>query len=274
MDFRDFLQTESSSLRLPYFGGRSVCDDQRTYRLRETISPGWYRFTESGRYLQVEETIDPEPEAWQLKSASGYLVDRHFIDDESRRPIYDLPADEELPRFTPVQAWLWFDGHLLFGGSEFESEPELQVREAYEDERNLESIKGVKPALAHAFLLTTTARALAREAERRRREEEEQRQYAERIERWQRTLEGRIALALSHTGAELIDWRQSATSQATIRYRVGRQRLECVIDTGTLQILDAGICLEGTDQELNLSSLPSAVREAIDSGELHIFRHF
>ncbi len=57
-----------------------------------------------------------------------------------------------------------------------------------------------------------------------------------------------------------------------MRYRLGRQRFECVIDTHSLQIVDAGICLDGTDQELNLSSLPSAVREAIESGQLHVFR--
>jgi hypothetical protein len=31
--------------------------------------------------------------------------------------------------------------------------------------------------------------------------------------------------------------------------------------------------LSGTDDELNLSSLPSAVREAIQSGQLHVFRN-
>ena len=40
-----------------------------------------------------------------------------------------------------------------------------------------------------------------------------------------------------------------------------------------LQILDAGICLSGADEELNLSSLPSAVREAIRTGQLNVFRH-
>ena len=58
-----------------------------------------------------------------------------------------------------------------------------------------------------------------------------------------------------------------------MRYRVVGRRFECVLDTESLQIMDAGICLSGTDEELNLSSLPSAVREAVESGQLHVFRN-
>ena len=57
-----------------------------------------------------------------------------------------------------------------------------------------------------------------------------------------------------------------------MKYRLGGQRYECVVDTQSLRILDAGICLEGADQALNLSSLPSAVREAIDTGQLYVMR--
>ena len=71
-----------------------------------------------------------------------------------------------------------------------------------------------------------------------------------------------------HTGAELVNWRRNGQRHAVVRYRLGGRRFECVIDTESLQIMDAGICLSGTDEELNLSSLPSAVREAIESGSI------
>jgi len=37
------------------------------------------------------------------------------------------------------------------------------VRDAFEEERGIEGIKGITPALAHTFLLESTQRALARE---------------------------------------------------------------------------------------------------------------
>jgi hypothetical protein len=273
MDYTQFLQKPGEVLRLPYFGGKSVCDDKLTYRLRETPQPGWYRFRKSGRYLDVDGPIEPELDKWKLPRATGYVMNGRMIANDFQGRLFGLPTDSDFSKFTPVSARKWFDGHLLFEGQEFETEVETKVRDAFEEERGIEDIKSITPALAHAFVLESTQRALAREAERRAREEAEREKQAADLARWQDTLEGRISLALSHTGAELVNWRRNGQRQAVVRYRLGGRRFECVIDTQSLQIVDAGICLSGADDELNLSSLPSAVREAIQSGRLHVFRN-
>ena len=273
MDYTEFLQKPDEILKLPYFGGKSVCDEKLTYRLRETLRSGWYQFRKSGRYLTVDASIASELDQWQLPRVTGYLATGRIIGNDFQAPLFGLPADVDLPKFTPVSARKWFDGHILYEGEEFETEVESKVRDAFEEERSIDGIKGITPALAHAFLLECTQRALAHEAERRAREEVQRQQRAAELARWQETLEGRISLALSHTGAELVNWRRNGQGQAVVRYRLGGRRFECVIDTETLQIMDAGICLSGADEELSLSSLPSAVREAIESGQLHVFRN-
>jgi len=273
MDYTQFLQKPDEVLRLPYFEGKSVCDDQLTYRLHETLQPGWYEFRKSGRYLEVRNLIEPELDSWKLPRVTGYVFRGRLIANDSQSRLFGLPADEDLSLFTPVSARKWFDGHLLYQGTEFETEVETTVREAFEEERSIDGVKGVTPALAHVFLLESTQRELAREAQRRAREAVERHKREAELARWQETIEGRISLALSHTGAELINWRRNGQRQAVVRYRVAGRRFECVIDTESLQIMDAGICLSGTDEELNLSSLPSAVREAIQSGQLHVFRN-
>ena len=63
MDYTQFLQKPDEVLRLPCFGGKSVCDDKLTYRLREALQPGWYQFRKAGRYLTVENAISPELDA-------------------------------------------------------------------------------------------------------------------------------------------------------------------------------------------------------------------
>ncbi|HXJ58931.1 MAG TPA: hypothetical protein VNU68_19905 [Verrucomicrobiae bacterium] len=273
MDYTQFLQQPGETLRLPYFQRKSVCDAHLTYRLRETLQPGWYQFRKSGRYLTVEAPIEPELEAWRLPRVHGYVMAGRMIGIDFQARLFGFPADLDLPKFTPISAAKWFDGHLLYAGEEFETEVEPKVREAFEDERSIDELKGVTPALAHAFLLEGTQRALAREAQQRAREEAERQELAVELARWQETLEGRISLALSHAGAQLISWRRLGAQQVVVRYRLGGGRFECVVDTESLQILDAGICLSGADEELNLSSLPSAVREAIESGQLHVFRN-
>lgn len=272
MDYREFLQKDGQIVRLPYFEGKTVCDENRTYRLRETLAPGWYAFKPSGRYLIVEKSIHPEPELWKLKKMIGYQVHEQLITNDIQKKLFHLPEAEEAAKFTPIQAYQWFDGHLIFGSVEFETEVELEVRESFEEERAISGIKGITPALAQAFMLLATERQLAREAEERARRKAEQEAHEEEIKRWQNTVEGRIVYALSHTGAQLLDWRNNGENEAVVRYRLNNQRFECVVDTNTLRIIDSGICLEGEDRELNLSSLPSAVREAIQTGQLYVFR--
>ena len=272
MDYRQFLQKQDEFLRLPSFGGKSVCDDELTFRLRESVQPGWYQFRKSGRYLTVEQAIAPELDRWKLPALTGYIFRGRLFTNDAQDRLFGMPTDEEPAKFTPISARKWFDGHLLYSGQEFETEVENGVRESFEEERAIDQVKGVSPALAHVFLLESTQRELAREAERRAREEAELQKQAAELARWQETLEGRISLALSHTGAELINWRRNGAHQAVVRYRAAGRRFECVIDTNSLQIVDAGICLSGSDEQLNLSSLPSAVREAIQSGQLHVLR--
>lgn len=272
MDYTPFLQKSGEVLKLPYFGGNSVCDDRLTYRIRGSLQPGWYQFRKSGRYVTADGPCEPDLDAWKLPRVLGYLMSGRIIGNDFQARLFGLPADVDLPKFTPVSARKWFDGHFLFAGEEFENEADAKVRDAFEEEHGIENIKGITPALAHTFLLESTQRALTREAERRKREEAEMEKRAVELAQWQETLEGRISLALSHTGAELVSWRRNGERQAVVRYRLGGTRFECIIDTESLQIMEAGICLSGADEELNLSSLPSAVREAIESGQLHVLR--
>jgi hypothetical protein len=64
-----------------------------------------------------------------------------------------------------------------------------------------------------------------------------------------------------------------------VTFRVDGQRFICSCDAETLQIVDSGICLndydtgEKGDTWLTLESLPSVIREAIETGVLHIFWH-
>jgi hypothetical protein len=272
MDFRQFLQDDDTELRLPYAAGLKACDDKRSWRLREEIPPGWYRFREAGRYLEVVEVIEPELDRWKLPVVRGYLAQDRFVTQDSVERLFGLPEDEEPPRYAPLTAKRWFDGRCWFSMTDFESEAEEEVRSAFEEERGITEIKGITPALAQAFLMDHTAREMARLAEQQQREEAAAAERAAELAHWQASAEGRIALALSHAGARLLDWRRSGRRRATVRYQLGGRAFECVIDVESLQILDAGICLEGADEALNLSSLPSAVREAIDTGQLHVFR--
>ena len=128
MDFRQFLQGADSERRLPYAGGLKIRDDQRSWRLREELAPGWYRFREAGRYLEMIAPIEPELEAWELPTVRGYLAQDRFVTQDSMERLFGLPEDEEPPRYAPLSAKRWFDGRCWFSMTDFESEAEEQVR--------------------------------------------------------------------------------------------------------------------------------------------------
>ena len=61
-----------------------------------------------------------------------------------------------------------------------------------------------------------------------------------------------------------------AGNQIEVRYDLDGERFVSIVDVDSLQVVDAGICLSGSDRELTLESLPSVIREAMRTGRLNI----
>jgi hypothetical protein len=91
----------------------------------------------------------------------------------------------------------------------------------------------------------------------------------------QRQPEGaaRVERALASAGARLHDTRRLEGGRLEVTFRFMGERFLSIVDMGTLQVVDAGICLAGADREVTLESLPSVIREAIEDGVLVITRH-
>ncbi len=83
----------------------------------------------------------------------------------------------------------------------------------------------------------------------------------------------RADAALAAVGARMLRYRRLDDRRIEVGYNFMGERFTSVVDANTLQVYDAGICLDGADSDLTLESLPSAIREAIETGELCITRH-
>lgn len=77
--------------------------------------------------------------------------------------------------------------------------------------------------------------------------------------------------ALRASGATLLDTRRMG-DRLEVRWRFLGQRFVSIVDPVNLHVLDSGICLQNHDEELTLWSLPSTIREAVDTNVLHITR--
>nr|WP_274622621.1 hypothetical protein [Myxococcus fulvus] len=83
----------------------------------------------------------------------------------------------------------------------------------------------------------------------------------------------RAEVALQGAGARLLHHRRMAGNQLEVTFSFMGERFVSIVDARTLQVLDAGVCLAGADSEVTLESLPSVIREAIDTDVLVITRH-
>jgi hypothetical protein len=79
--------------------------------------------------------------------------------------------------------------------------------------------------------------------------------------------------ALAAAGATFVSLRSlQSGSQFEVRYRFLDANFETVVAAETLNVLDAGICLDGADRALTLESLPGVIREAVQTGLLVVTR--
>ena len=84
--------------------------------------------------------------------------------------------------------------------------------------------------------------------------------------------EERAEAALHAAGATLLDTRALGREQLEVTYRFYGQRFISIVQASTLQVLDAGVCLAGADGLVTLESLPSVLKEAIETHRLVITR--
>lgn len=308
----NLLQSETTRT-LPWVGGEQVHAPDRIFRLegKRPREFGWYDFkVQGGRKIQLSSRERRDAPPWS-PSARGYVVGDRFISDAAHvdplnpsmtgQSAYLFGVPEGLGRFARAAVWVSSDKHTIFLSEEWPTGPEAEVEEVFQDRgTDLRAIKGVTPALELAFRWQSyqrlQAEEAAREAERRLREEEArlkaEEERKEREAKLQELLKttgsavGRRAVArqdfaaaaraaLAVTGAELLDTAPRGRNML-VKYRLLNRRLECLCHAETLQIVDAGVCLDdhaGTksDTWYTLESLPAVIAEAIDRGILVVW---
>jgi hypothetical protein len=84
----------------------------------------------------------------------------------------------------------------------------------------------------------------------------------------------RAEAALEAAGARPVSTRLLDQDRMEVRYRFLSNRFVTVVHPISLQVLDAGICLAGADRMVTLDSLPSVIREGVDTHRLVITRHW
>ena len=307
MDYRKFLKAETEHRVLPYFGGTFVDTADRRFRLRGEAEPGFWRFRVEGRYVIAEQRAEAPDLGGCPKLrghyAQGWLFAPGFVVERLA-----LPPAEEPPALAPITLRRWHSGDYLFDTIDFEDEAEEAARRALEAQAALRGIKGVSASLraAFGFLLTfqrgteksvpvspleirnevlaiaegglAVVDQLLERLQQRRLQHALQRRHLRMTQGGSLTRLAaqapaeRVSGVLEAAGARALACRRTSDTQLEVTFYFAGERFISVVDASTLQVHDAGICLDGADSELTLDSLPAAIREAIDTHQLHITR--
>jgi hypothetical protein len=81
----------------------------------------------------------------------------------------------------------------------------------------------------------------------------------------------RADAALEAAGARMLSARRTG-DELEVTFMYMDTRIIATVDPDTLHVWDSGICLAGADEELTLDSLPSVIKEAIETDRLNITR--
>jgi hypothetical protein len=306
--YERFLGTVTTEV-LPYLGGPFVEASDRRLRLAAPVAPGYWRFEVRGRNAYPTGPAEP-PDLSGLPAVRGYAMSGYLVGAGGVARRLAIGPPDEPPAFAALIARRWPSGVLLFDAWDFESGVEDRVREAFAHRRPLAGIPGVpaplRAAYGYAVLLRVAtelgiparpaeartrlaeladegepaARRILTAAQSRRAAETEHRPQwmmardaaleARRPVAARQRAEERAAAALRAARAVLHGTRWLADGLLEVRYDYGGDTFMSIVDGQTLQVVDAGICLDGHDRVLTLESLPAVIREAVATGQLHI----
>jgi hypothetical protein len=148
----------------------------------------------------------------------------------------------------------WDDSHYYSCGSDPKASRTVinQVKEAYENEKPLEGIRGVTPEIRYVFLLHSLQRdafRAAKELETLKLAEEERQK---RIQEFRATFAGNLQKTIEDAGGQLIRFSKKGSNYVVI-WKINGQQITSTIKDNQ-QILELGFCASGYDKEHSLSS--------------------
>lgn len=158
-----------------------------------------------------------------------------------------------------------------------------QIKNIFNAEETLGIISGLIPEMRFLFFSQSLIRQQRREAERLAQLHLEQKKREDAIRELNKTVEGRVRLALTESGAKLVSFKklsQNTNSNVQVVWEIvgdnGRvERISSVVRGDTLAVVPSGLgfCANGGDTTQTLSSAPALAKDYMKTtGSVYITR--
>lgn len=255
IDFSRF--TQSITAIVPVF------EQSFSYRKKQysiDCTDGWWEVELSGNTakalsLQYMPSIEHTAKGFTF---NNFLI---FNNMDVAKRLYGLPPQVPLRlnssgTFAAVLVYVWEDGCVYFVGPDYSDVSVYAVKNLYEQEKTLETVKGITPELRILYLNHTLGRnALQKKIS-------------------AQDFGGRLKTLFANAGAALLEYSTSDVwVEAKWTLAGGGYTYNSVLHKETLAVRELGYCASGDDKRHNITSMVLTAKDYEDEGLTYITRY-
>jgi hypothetical protein len=275
IDFSKFAAARN--VQVPVIGNK-FSFEKKKYSINAT--DGWYTVKLDGNSASVVEPLYMFNEVEsKYDVVKGYSYNNslifHNFDVAKRKWSFQLSKELHFNKsqsFTAIKAVVWENNEVYFTESDYSNFKIFEIKAAYDEDKNLDHLKGVTQELRTVFLFHTLEREQLRAMELLRLEELAEDERRKREAELMATVQGRLQVMFSRAGARVTKYNISGT-RITVDWEMDGRKFNSVIDSITFKVIEAGYCMSGEDTNHNITSLVKLAEDYEEQGLIHITRH-
>jgi hypothetical protein len=228
---------------------------------------GWYEVTIQGnKVLEASRDCQVTTNLFYGYTYNNLLVFQNF-DVAKRKWNFEVSGNllfNTSDTFSSVVVSVWEDKNIFYVAPNYADYKIFDVKDCYDNDKNLSEIKGITPELRTVFLFHEIERSALRELLAKQEAEERHKELME-------TLAYRLKYSYERAGAVLLNYSLSGHKIITNwTYENSEYEYITEIDRRTMMVLNAGYCMNHDDRRHNITSLVLTAKDYENRNKIHI----
>jgi len=243
------LFTKPQLITIPLFSN-SFIFHKKKYII--TAPDGWYDVSILNNTATIVSPSCPPMD----KTFSGYVYNNQFIPSNfdiakrkySLSPLTPIRFNSS-STLSSVSVIVWEDKSVYYAQENYSDVLIFDIRAAIENEKNVDTLKGVTPELRMLYLFHALEKENLKKALQESLEKEEKKRFLESVP-------GRLKTVFERAGAVMSDF-STVGNRIIVNWTIkgGEYIYNSVLDNKTFMVVEAGYCMSNDDRRHNITSL-------------------
>ncbi len=261
--------------KLKYTDRVTTVYNNRVCTWKQDIEDGWYKIemsAEGGKILDKADAIDQEELFKKLDSIYGFVYRDKIIpmSFNTMKMKYGWFADTIKVNFITAQPWAlincvrWEDDKLYYwkmNMSNLIMSVLTKVKEAFDNEKDINNLKYVTPELRYLFILNCIQRKAIHDIQKLEELNISNDEKEEIKKDFANSLSGKLLHVFEDAGAHLIHYQIKANGSLQVDWSVDGERFNSILSPDTFSVKEAGYCMSDADHDHNARSMILLAKE-------------